>query len=134
LEYQFLKHLHVDLVFLSLAFFLIRGIWMLMRSSMLKHRWVKILPHIIDTFLLTSAILLAVKSDQLPGPTQWLNIKLAFLLIYIVAGSIALRRGRTRQIKLIAFGIALFAASWMVTTAVTKSPWGIVAVFMPGKL
>ena len=53
---------------------------------------------------------------------DWLMAKFAGLLVYIVLGAIALRRGRTLKIRLVAFAGALLTFTYIVNTAITKSP------------
>jgi uncharacterized membrane protein SirB2 len=53
---------------------------------------------------------------------NWLLAKFAGLIVYIVLGAIALRRGRTLNIRVIAFAGALLAFTYIVNTAITKSP------------
>lgn len=122
MNYFALKHLHITFAALSGLLFLVRGIWMLRESPRLQQRWVKIVPHVVDTLLLGSAIGLAVWSSQYPGQSPWLAAKLAALLAYIVLGAIALRRGRTRQVRAIAFFGALACFAYIVAVAVTKNP------------
>jgi hypothetical protein len=50
--------------------FLLRGKWMLRASSRLLQKSVRIVPHIVDTPLLTSAIGLVVWSYQYPGSSS----------------------------------------------------------------
>jgi uncharacterized membrane protein SirB2 len=123
MDYLSLKHFHMACAALSGTLFLLRGKWMLRASPMLQQKWVRIAPHVIDTLLLASAIGLAVWSHQYPGQQPWLTVKLVALLGYIVLGSIALKRGRTkgqRQAALVA-ALALFLYIGMV--AVTKRPF-----------
>ncbi|MGB5591316.1 MAG: SirB2 family protein, partial [Gammaproteobacteria bacterium] len=47
--YPALKHLHVTCAALSLGLFLLRGWWMVRFPARLQRRWVRILPHVIDT-------------------------------------------------------------------------------------
>lgn len=63
--YLALKHLHVTCVLASGVGFLLRGMWMLAGRPLSK-RWVRILPHVVDTALVASAIALAVISHQYP--------------------------------------------------------------------
>jgi uncharacterized membrane protein SirB2 len=123
MDYLSLKHFHMGCAALSGTLFLLRGKWMLRASPLLQQKWVRIAPHVIDTLLLASAIGLAVWSHQYPGQQPWLAVKLVALLGYIVLGSIALKRGRTkgqRQAALVA-ALALFLYIGMV--AVTKRPF-----------
>jgi uncharacterized membrane protein SirB2 len=100
MSYATIKILHVSSVALSYSLFFMRGVWVLNASPVMQQRWVKIAPHIIDTVLLGSAITLAVLLGISPLTTPWLAAKIAALLLYIVLGSFALKRGKTRQAKL----------------------------------
>ena len=127
MSYLLLKHLHVTCVALSGAGFLLRGLWMLLDSPMLRRRWVRIAPHLIDTLLLGSAIAMAVLSAQYPFAQGWLTAKVLGLLIYIVCGAVALKRGRTKAQRALFFGIALTTFAWIVSVALTRNPLGIFA-------
>lgn len=120
--YMALKHLHITLVALSLSLFAIRGVWLLARSPRLQQRWVRITPHIIDTLLLTAGLSLAVYTGQNPAQQPWLAAKLLALPLYIGLGIVAFRTQRegTRRVAL---GGAVLCAAYMVTVAITKSPW-----------
>jgi len=124
--YIALKYLHLSCVVLSGAGFVLRGVWMMRNSPMLARRWVRVLPHVVDTALLASAIALAVALGQYPLVNGWLTAKLAGLLAYIVLGSIALKRGRTRKIRIWAFCGAILVLAYIVAVALTKSamPFG----------
>jgi uncharacterized membrane protein SirB2 len=125
-SYTVLKYLHVSCVVLSGAGFVLRGVWMLQRSPMLSRRWVGVAPHVVDTVLLASAITLAVASGQYPLVHGWLTAKVIGLIAYIVLGTIALKRGRTPGIRLVAFWSALVILAYIVAVALTKSaiPYG----------
>jgi uncharacterized membrane protein SirB2 len=120
MSYLAIKHIHITFAALSGILFVIRGIWTFAESAMLQRRWVKIVPHIIDTLLLVSAFTLVILSSQYPFAQNWLTAKLIALLAYIVLGVIALKRGRTRQIRIAAFIGALAAFFYIVMVAVTR--------------
>jgi uncharacterized membrane protein SirB2 len=120
MDYLGLKHFHMSCAALSGSLFLLRGVWMLRASNLLQAKWVRIAPHIVDTLLLASAIGLAVWSRQYPGQQPWLTAKVGALLGYIVLGSIALKRGRTRGQRLAAFAGALALFAYIVLLAITK--------------
>ncbi|MBQ5949299.1 SirB2 family protein [Massilia sp. ST3] len=122
MSYLALKHLHMSFAVLSGGFFLVRGLWMLSGSALLQRRWVRIAPHVVDTLLLASAIGLAVWSRQYPFVAPWLTAKVLALAAYIVFGTIALKRGRTPQVRLAAFAAALACFFYIVAVAVTKHP------------
>lgn len=122
MNYFALKHLHMTFAVLSGAFFLLRGIWMLSGSTLLQRRWVRIAPHIIDTLLLASAVVLAVWSSQYPLQQPWLTAKVIALVAYIGLGTVALKRGSTPQVRGIAFVAALACFGYILAVAVTKNP------------
>jgi uncharacterized membrane protein SirB2 len=112
LDYATLKAIHATTAVLSIAGFALRFGWMIAGSALLESRAAKVLPHIIDTLLLASAIALAVQASVAPWTVGWLGFKVIALLVYIVLGAIALKRGRTRGLRIAAgaAAIAVFAA------------------------
>ena len=125
--YLALKHLHLTTVILSFALFALRGVWMLADSRWLQQRWVRIVPHVIDTVLLASAIGLALVLHQYPFVHGWLTAKVLALIAYIILGSIALQRGSTKTIRATAWIAALTVFGYIVSVAVTRSPRGFLS-------
>ena len=123
------KTIHLTCVFLSLLGFFVRGLWMMLDSKNLNLRWVKIAPHIIDTFLLVSAIILAVQMRISPLEHSWLMAKIIALLMYIGIGTVALKRGRSKQIRVFAWLLGLATFMYIVSIAYTKSIWGWFVLF-----
>jgi len=106
---------------LSISGFLLRGYWMLQESPLLQLKPVKILPHIIDTVLLLSAVaLLFVLGFGLLNQ-GWLVHKIALLVVYIVLGMIALGNKYSRQKKITAFIGAVLVFFYIAGIAVTKT-------------
>ena len=120
-SYTWLKYLHIACVALSGTGFVLRGAWMMRDSPMLARRWVRVAPHVVDTVLLASAIALAVMIRQYPLEQAWLSAKVLGLIAYIVLGTIALKLGRTRAVRITAFWGALLVFAYIVAVAVTKS-------------
>ncbi|WP_428036270.1 SirB2 family protein [Amphritea sp.] len=120
--YMILKHTHITFAALSILFFTLRGYWMLTTAEKLKRRWVKIAPHIIDTLLLLSAIALTISVNQYPFTHSWLTAKLIALIAYIVLGTIALKRGKTKRVRTLAFVLALTCAAYIVWVALHHTP------------
>ena len=117
-----LKHIHVTCVALSYSLFFLRGVWMLRDSPLQQRRWVRIAPHTVDSVLLASAIALAWQLGISPLTHLWLATKIAALLLYIVIGTVALKRGRTKPIRLIAWLAAQAVFFYIVSVAVTHDP------------
>jgi len=124
-----IKTIHVTCVVLSFTGFFIRGIWMLIDSPLLRQRWVKTAPHIIDTLLLVSAIILAVQMRFSPLEQPWLMAKIIALLVYIGAGMVALRFGRSKRERLFAWLFGLATILYIVSVAYSKSVSGWFAFF-----
>ena len=121
-------YIHITCISISITLFTVRGLWMLLDHPLLTHKIVKILPHIIDTALLTSAIYLAFNINQYPFVDGWLTAKLLALLAYIGLGIIALGRGKTKRIRLVALILAILTFSYIVSVAMTHNPLGILSV------
>lgn len=119
-HYYTIRNLHIACVAASGALFLLRGVWMLAAPALLQRRWVRTLPHLVDTLLLASAVTLAVLSGQYPFAQDWLGAKVVALVLYVLLGAVALRRGRTRTIRAGAFVAALVTFAYIVSVAVTK--------------
>ena len=120
MNYAAIKHIHIACAVLSGSLFVLRGIWTLRESVMLQQRWVKVAPHIIDTVLLASALTMVVWSGQYPFVQDWLTAKVLALVIYIMLGTFALKRGKSKTVRLGAFICALAIFGYMVGVAVTR--------------
>jgi len=121
-SYVALKHLHVACVMLSGLGFCLRGWWMLRESPLRQHRLTRILPHVVDSLLLGSAVTMAWMSGQYPFVNAWLTAKLVGLVAYVLLGMMALKRGRTMTIRARYFGLAVLAYLYIVSVALTRSP------------
>lgn len=119
--YFALKIIHVGTAILTISGFVLRGFWMMSSSPNLERRIVRIAPHIIDTVFLLSGIGLiwTLRLSVLNQP--WLLAKFAALVIYIVLGAVALRRGKTMQIRTTAFVLALATFAYIAGVAISKS-------------
>lgn len=120
MSYLAIKHLHVTCAALSITLFIIRGFWMLRGSPLLQRRWVKIVPHLVDTVLLASALVLVFWSHQYPFVQSWLTAKVIALVVYIGLGTVALKRGKSRGVRIAAFVGALAVFAYIVKVAVTR--------------
>lgn len=118
--YLLLRTFHIICAVLSAGGFLMRGLWMLADSPLLRHRLTRVLPHVVDTLLLASAVVLVIMSGFYPLATSWINIKVVLLLVYIVLGSIALKRGRSRRVRAAAFVMALASVVGIFVAAIFK--------------
>lgn len=115
------KQIHLLTVVLSFVGFFIRGIWMMKESPMLQAKLVKILPHIIDTVFLVAGISLVVMGSYSVFDEPWLIAKIIGLVAYIVLGTIALKRGKTKKIRTIAWFAAMTVFAYIYFVAKTQS-------------
>jgi uncharacterized membrane protein SirB2 len=127
MPFEWLKLLHAGSALLSISGFALRGYWMLTGNPRLRSRPARVLPHILDTLLLASAIGMLVIWRASPFEFSWLSAKIAALLCYIGLGMVAFRFGKTRPVRVTTFGMALLTAAYIVAVAFTKSPWGPLA-------
>ena len=127
MSYFALKSVHVGAVIISFSLFFLRGLWMMADPGKLDARWVRVVPHVIDTILLVSAIALAAMTAQYPFVQSWLTAKVIALLVYILLGTVAIRRGRTRRVRIVAWILALTVFGYMVAVARARVPfpWGL---------
>jgi len=75
--------------------------------------------------LLASAIALATMLRQYPFASGWLTAKVTGLVVYVVLGTIALKRGRTLRVRVAAWLAAQLVFLYIVSVAITKDPLGI---------
>ncbi len=120
--YMMAKHLHLTAVALSILFFVFRFIWSQFDAQALSKKWVKILPHVIDTILLASAIWLCVILSQYPFANAWLTFKLIGVVLYIVFGLFALKKAKSTVGRWAFFVAALAVLMATAMVAVTKQP------------
>lgn len=125
--YQTVKHLHITCVILSGAGFALRGWWAMIDSPLLQARFTRVLPHLLDSVLLASAVTLAVMAQQYPFVHAWLTAKVLGLLLYIGLGAFALRKALPCRVRLAALLAAMGVFAYIVSVAVSKSPWGWLA-------
>ncbi|TAN84195.1 MAG: regulator SirB [Gallionella sp.] len=122
MSFLLLKAIHVTCAASSFVLFFLRGIWSLNGSPIMRQRWVKLVPHIVDTLLLASAIALAFTIRQYPFVDAWLTAKVAGLLLYIGLGLIALRYGRSKTVRLSAWLAAQAVFVYIVLVAGSHNP------------
>lgn len=120
--YPWLKEAHVALAYVTLAGFVVRGIWAVMNSPLREQRWVRIAPHVVDTLLLALGITLAVMLSLSPMEHAWLNAKIIGLLAYIGFGVMTMRAS-TRPVKLVGFVCALGCIGYIFAVALSKQVW-----------
>jgi len=120
--YMIVKHSHLTLMLLSVSFLIIRVLASTQNAQWLQQKWAKIAPHIIDTLLLASAIMLMLIIAQYPIADHWLSAKVVALVGYITFGTLAMKGQKRAVTRLLFLLVALAFIAYMITVAVTKHP------------
>lgn len=118
--YFLVKHIHLTAIAISLSLFILRFIWTLRASPIMQQRWVKILPHAVDTILLASAVTLCFLISQYPFADAWLTQKLIFVILYIFMGLLTLKWARSAGMRWTGFIAAIACIVLSAKVAVLK--------------
>lgn len=120
--YAAFKHIHMLCAAISIIGFIVRGGLRIMNSSTLQKKWIRIAPHIIDTFLILSAIGLMFSIQQYPFVNSWLTAKLFGLIVYIFLGVVTMRIAKSQPVRIISYLLAIATFSYIGAVAITKTP------------
>jgi uncharacterized membrane protein SirB2 len=123
--YPQIKLVHVISVLSSGSLFALRAL-----AVQLGQRWAMAAPlryfsYSVDTVLLTSALMLMTVLHQFPFVNSWLTVKVTLVVVYIVLGTFALKRARTRRVRLVCAVAALLVFGFIVSVARTHNPLGV---------
>jgi uncharacterized membrane protein SirB2 len=118
------RWVHISAVLASGLLFAVRGLAVLLQAGWPMAPLLRYLSYAIDTLLLAAGIFLVSMLPAAVFGNGWLYLKLALLVVYIVLGSLALKRGRTPNTRLISYVFALLVFMWMYFVARTHHPLG----------
>ncbi|BCE02575.1 SirB2 family protein [Marinicellulosiphila megalodicopiae] len=116
--YTILKHSHMTLALLSIIGFVVRAYFSFYKPELLKIKVIKITPHIIDTFLLITAISLVLLMDY--GLANWILAKIGALVIYIGLGIIVIKQIGPIYLRTILTFTAVLMFIYIASVAITK--------------
>jgi uncharacterized membrane protein SirB2 len=125
--YSQIKWVHIAAVSASGILFFLRGLALHTGAVWPMSAPLRYLSYTIDTVLLTAALMLATILHQYPFVHAWLTVKVLLLLVYVVLGSLALKRGRTRAIRIGCWFTALAVYVFIVSVARAHHPLGVLA-------
>src|SRR5512138_275865 len=128
--YPQIKTVHIAAVIASGLLFLIRGGAVQVGAGWAMAAPLRYLSYTIDTVLLTAALMLATILHQFPFVQGWLTAKVLLLVCYVVLGSFALKRGRTRGVRMACWSAALLVYLLIIGIARAHHPLGIIALLM----
>ena len=124
-----LKHVHVTAAVLSVLGFIVRGALVWRQSPLAERVWVRRVPHVVDTVLLSAALGMLWVGQRNPFAEPWLATKIGVLLAYIVVGALALRRAPSLALRRVCFIVALVLLANLLAIALTRDPWGLLGLF-----
>lgn len=122
--YPQIRHFHIAVALLSGTIFAIRGAFLLGGARWPQALPVKWLSYAVDTALLTAALMLLTILPWAVFANGWLVLKVGLLVVYVVLGVFALRRGRTRRTRAIAYVAALLVFGAVYSIARAHHPLG----------
>src|SRR5688500_1220014 len=128
--YPQIKAVHIAAVIASGCLFFLRGAALQFGAQWTMAAPLRYLSYSIDTVLLTAALMLATLLHQYPFVHGWLTTKVLLLVVYIVLGAFALKRGATRNIRIACWLAALLLYGFMISVARAHHPAGIFARFL----
>lgn len=124
--YNEIKTIHIVAALTSGTFFALRGA-AINGFGALWPLWapVRYVSYAIDTVLLVAALMLVTITRQYPLVEAWLTVKLLAVIGYIVLGTFALKRGKSRTTRWIFFAAAMTVFGFIITIARTHDPMGL---------
>ncbi len=125
--YLQIKWVHIAAVITSGSLFALRGAGVLAGARWPMWAPLRFLTYTVDTVLLTAALMLVTILHQYPLVQAWLTAKVCLLVVYIVLGTFALRRGRTPPVRALCYAAALAVFLFIVSIARAHHPLGVFA-------
>jgi uncharacterized membrane protein SirB2 len=122
--YPQIKSVHVAMVIASGLLFALRGAAVLAGARWAMAAPLRYLSYTIDTVLLTAALMLLTVLKLNPFVVPWLAVKLTLLVAYVVLGSLALKRARSRRSRAAFYVAALATFGFMYFVARAHNPLG----------
>lgn len=119
-----IKTVHIVSVLASGGLFAVRGLLLLNGKAWAMSAPMRYLSYSIDTVLLTAALMLATILPSAVFANGWLAVKLVLLVVYVILGSFALKRGRNQRSRWICFIAAVSVYAFMLSVARTHQPLG----------
>jgi uncharacterized membrane protein SirB2 len=123
--YPQIKWVHIAAISASGSLFALRGaLVQARRPTWAMAAPVRYLSYSIDTVLLTAALMLLTILPGAMFANGWLTTKLVLVLVYVVLGTFALKRGRTARVRLACYSAALLVFATIIGIAIAHHPLG----------
>jgi uncharacterized membrane protein SirB2 len=129
--YPEIRLVHIAAVLASGALFFLRGVAVQLGAQWAMAAPLRYLSYTIDSVLLTAALMLVTILHQYPFVDAWLTVKILLLVVYIVLGVLALKRGRSPAIRLVSWLGALAIFGLIISVARAHHPLGALQALAP---
>lgn len=120
--YEIVKHVHITAVMLSILVFIGRFVLLQFAPRIGNHKVLKIVPHILYTVLLISAVVLCSLIGVYPLGDMWATQKLIGLLVFAVIGLYSTKWAKTKSMAWGGFFIVLVFFMMTLHVAFSKQP------------
>jgi uncharacterized membrane protein SirB2 len=125
--YPQIRAVHIAAIMASGLLFLVRGAGVQAGAAWPMAAPLRYLSYTVDTVLLSAALMLVTILHQYPFVNGWLTAKVLLLVVYVVLGTFALKRGRTRATRITCWIAALLVYLFIASIARAHHPLGIFA-------
>ena len=127
--YGQIKAVHVAAVLISGVLFLVRGLMVQSgHKALAMTAGLRYASYSVDTVLLTAALMLATLLPAALFANHWLALKIGLLVVYVVLGSLALKRAQSARTRTMAFVAALCVYVTIIGIARAHHPMGWLAL------
>ena len=121
-----IRGVHVAAVVLSGALFLTRAVaGNVFNATWTMARPLRYLSYAIDTVLLAAALMLVAIVRQYPFVDAWLTAKVILIVVYVILGTLALKRAKERPTRIAFSAAAVAVFLFIISIALTHSPLGV---------
>lgn len=121
--YSSFKIVHILLVAITFLLFNVRFCLRLLQPEQAFCRFLRIAPHINDTLLLLTGVILAWVGYVVPFVNApWLGVKLILLVGYIVVGSVVMKTPARTVYSALSYSLAMGCFIGMIWLAIVKPP------------
>lgn len=122
--YSYLLNTHIIAISLSGLIYFSRLISSICGAQWAYNKVVKSISYLVDTILLVAAISLWLILPKEFFENGWLYTKILVVLIYIIAGFVAMKRNVDRPIRVIFGIISILCYGMILGIAINHSPLG----------
>jgi uncharacterized membrane protein SirB2 len=125
--YSQIKWVHIIAVIGSGSLFLVRGLLKINQQTLVNASALRYLSYVIDTVLLTAALMLLTILPAAMFANGGLWVKLTMLVGYVILGYRALHGARSTKVAMAYFLAAVTVFLFMLTIAMAHHPAGLFA-------